>query len=80
MKYETKEQALAALEAVNGKHKMEVCDLVFLCVFPFEFFITNNRNGFLELVLESSCRLTAMQQLHDKFIDVFKSLLFIPQN
>lgn len=24
MKYETKEQALAALEAINGKHKMEV--------------------------------------------------------
>lgn len=26
LKYETKEQALAALAAVNGKHKMEVCD------------------------------------------------------
>jgi hypothetical protein len=25
LKYETKEQALAALEAINGKHKMEVC-------------------------------------------------------
>ncbi|MCH88819.1 CUGBP Elav-like family member 5-like, partial [Trifolium medium] len=24
LKYETKEQALAALEAINGKHKMEV--------------------------------------------------------
>lgn len=25
LKYETKEQALAAIEALNGKHKMEVC-------------------------------------------------------
>lgn len=25
LKYETKEQALAAMDAVNGKHKMEVC-------------------------------------------------------
>jgi len=24
LKYETKDQALAALEAINGKHKMEV--------------------------------------------------------
>jgi len=27
LKYETKEQALAAMDAVNGKHKMEVCSL-----------------------------------------------------
>jgi CUG-BP- and ETR3-like factor len=25
LKYETKEQAIASLEAINGKHKMEVC-------------------------------------------------------
>jgi hypothetical protein len=25
LKYETRDQAVAALEAVNGKHKMEVC-------------------------------------------------------
>jgi CUG-BP- and ETR3-like factor len=25
LKYETKEQALAAIEALNGKHKIEVC-------------------------------------------------------
>lgn len=25
LKFETKEQALAAIEALNGKHKMEVC-------------------------------------------------------
>lgn len=31
MKYEAKEQALAALEALNGKHRMEVC-------FFFRFF------------------------------------------
>ncbi|CAN1354307.1 RNA-binding protein BRN1 [Linum perenne] len=28
LKYDTKDQALAALEAINGKHKMEVCDTV----------------------------------------------------
>jgi RNA recognition motif. (a.k.a. RRM, RBD, or RNP domain) len=27
LKYETKDQALAALEALNGKHRMEVCFL-----------------------------------------------------
>lgn len=27
LKYETKEQAIDALEAINGKHKMEVCSL-----------------------------------------------------
>lgn len=33
LKYETKEQALAALEAINGKHKMEVCLYLFdFCV------------------------------------------------
>lgn len=33
LKYETKEQALAALEAINGKHKMEVCLYLFdLCL------------------------------------------------
>jgi CUG-BP- and ETR3-like factor len=25
LKYETKEQAMTAIEAVNGKHKIEVC-------------------------------------------------------
>lgn len=25
LKFETKEQALAAIEGLNGKHKMEVC-------------------------------------------------------
>lgn len=25
LKYETKEQAVAAIEALNGKHKIEVC-------------------------------------------------------
>lgn len=25
LKFETKDQALAAIEALNGKHKMEVC-------------------------------------------------------
>ena len=25
LKYEAKDEALAALEAINGKHKMEVC-------------------------------------------------------
>lgn len=29
LKYDTKEQALAALEAINGKHKMEVCIFFF---------------------------------------------------
>lgn len=35
MKFETKEQALAAIEALNGKHKMEVCDCanLFVCVY-----------------------------------------------
>jgi len=28
LKYETKEQALAAMDAVNGKHKMEVRSLL----------------------------------------------------
>lgn len=33
LKYETKEQALGALEAINGKHKMEVCLYLFdFCV------------------------------------------------
>jgi hypothetical protein len=26
LKYETKEQAMAAIEALNGKHKIEVCE------------------------------------------------------
>lgn len=30
LKYETKDQALAALEALNGKHRMEVCFLAVL--------------------------------------------------
>lgn len=28
LKYETKEQAISALEAINGKHKMEVRDII----------------------------------------------------
>jgi hypothetical protein len=26
LKYETKEQAVAAIEALNGKHRIEVCE------------------------------------------------------
>ena len=42
LKYETKEQALTALEAINGKHKMEVCVQTFITVsenFSFQFML-----------------------------------------
>ena len=35
MKYETKDQAVAAIEGLNGKHKMEVVvviSVVFICI------------------------------------------------
>lgn len=40
IKFETKEQALAAIEALNGKHKMEVC--VGLAVYVYMYKITPN--------------------------------------
>jgi RNA recognition motif. (a.k.a. RRM, RBD, or RNP domain) len=39
LKYETKDQALAALEALNGKHRMEVCFLAVIVKYFKHHFI-----------------------------------------
>lgn len=63
LKYETKEQALDALEAINGKHKMEVC--IFVHVSAVE-----NQRITLNIVL-SFCSCFIWYLLHNKQFNAF---------